>query len=435
MVVAFLLSLAYSFYFRIPPLVDAYGYDRTAWNLVLGNGYREDATVSYDEDIAILRVGPGFQFFLAGLYFVFGHRLEAVWISNAILLALTAGIVYLLARRIFRSSPYGFAIGCIAALFIALSPDLITIAGMVMTEALGVFLVAASALLFFWYLDSGESPEHWMRSRTLLVIAATVFAYAVMVRTPAALLALPLFYIWFRQRQWADALVFIAIAVLIFTPWIVRNYAVYRAFIPTNLAFGYDLLAGNHPEASGEFEPFELNKQLTERYGRIEGNAIALREAGKFITQNPMEFLRLTANRISIYFSIARPTGFWFHLRAWERAVTLASSALYAAALFGFGFWGMYKARMAREDVRSRARLAASFFWMMPLAIIFIIVETRYRFLSYPLLAVFAGFAVATGRRSEWRGAVAVAGLLFLNSAIDAARNADRIYARIADLF
>lgn len=433
---ALFLSVAYSFYFQIPSLVDARGYDRIAWNLVQGNGYREDASLSYDADIAILRVGPGYQFFLAALYAVFGHHLAAVWVANAILLALTAGIVYLLARRIFRSSPHRFAIGVVAALFIAFSPDLITIAGMVMTETLGVFLVALSALCFFWYLDLRDENTRWLVSRGALVLAAAVFAYAVMVRTPAALLFLPFLYVWFRRRRFADMAVFVAVAVLIFTPWIARNYAIYHAFIPTNLAFGYDLLAGNHIGATGEFEPFKLNEKLVTDYGRIEGNTVALREAFAFIAAHPIEFLKLTANRISIYFSIARPTGFWFHLQGWERALTLALSAFYSAILFFFGFLGIYKMFRLDPENRARAGFLAALFLMMPLSIIFIIVETRYRFLSYPFLAVFAGFAIASGfRRSEWRGVIAIAVLLISNSFVDALRNLDRVYERLAGLF
>ena len=433
---AFSLSLTYSWYFRIVPVIDAEAYDRIAWNLAEGYGYRENASAAFDADIAILRVGPGYQFFLAGLYFLFGHHAEVVWFVHAFLFALTAGVVYALARRVFRNSPNNGWVGIIAALFIALSPDLITMSGMVMTETLGVFLAALSVLCFFWYLDLQDEDARWIVSRGALVLAAIVFTCAVMVRTPAAFLFLPLLYGWLRRRRFADAAVFIAVAVLIVTPWIARNFAIYHAFIPTHAVFGHDLLAGNHPGATGEYEVYPRNDELIQQYGRIEGNAIALREAVAFVAGNPIEFLQLTAKRISIYFSIARPTGFWFHLHGFERMATLALSALYSAALFSLGFWGLYKARSLEPKDRARAGLLAAFFVMMPLAIIFIIVETRYRFLSYPFLAVFAGFAIAEGFMwSEWKRMMLVAGVLFANSFFDAARNAGRIHERIIELF
>src|SRR3989338_5569494 len=83
---AFLVSLLYSFYFRIAPAADARAYDNIAWNIVLGNGYRETLDTSLQNDNAIIRVGPGYEMFLAAIYSVFGRNYEAVWIIQALLM-------------------------------------------------------------------------------------------------------------------------------------------------------------------------------------------------------------------------------------------------------------------------------------------------------------------------------------------------------------
>ena len=71
-----LLSLVYSFYFKIAPVVDARVYDTIAVNILEGGAYKEDLSKSYEFDTAIIRVGPGYEFFLAGIYYLFGHHYE-----------------------------------------------------------------------------------------------------------------------------------------------------------------------------------------------------------------------------------------------------------------------------------------------------------------------------------------------------------------------
>jgi len=427
----FFVSLLYSIYFHIEPSVDARAYDNIAWNLVEDNGYKEQANLSYDEDIAILRVGPGYEFFLAGVYFLFGHHYQIVWVVNALLSALGAFFVFLITKQIFKEH-WSMPLGLVAAGLIGFSPDLITVNGMLMTETLGVFLIILSTFLFFRFVGSEQKSSFSIS----IVVLAVVFGFAVLVRTPALFLIFPLagYFIW--QRTWKELGVFLVVLTLVFTPWTVRNYQIYHTFIPTNLAFGYDLLAGNHPGATGELEPYEGN-ELFMKEGRIEGNKLALKESLGFIFSHPIEFLGITLKRISIYFSFARPTGFWFHLDGMSQALTLAFSAVYSMILFIFGFWGIYRMKELIATEKERAKMLFWMLLMMPLAIIGIIVETRYRFLVYPFFAIFASY----GLFDMWRGRMelkafaAITLLLFSNTLFDALRNLDRIRERIGHLF
>ena len=103
---SFLVSLAYSFYFQIKPAVDARAYDVIAQNIVAGNGYREDPGGDIAQDNAITRVGPLYEFTLAGIYKIFGHQYGPVWIFQALLHALSAWLIYLTAMLIFAESEY-----------------------------------------------------------------------------------------------------------------------------------------------------------------------------------------------------------------------------------------------------------------------------------------------------------------------------------------
>lgn len=426
-VAVFAVSLAYSFYFRVTPAVDARAYDSIGWNVAQGFGYRESLAGEIEKDNSIIRVGPGYEFFLAAIFYIFGHHYYPVWILQALFLALAAWLAFLTAKEVFGEK-FKPVMGLVAAALIGFSPDLITISSMLMTENLGIFMAMLSTYLFFVY------------TRRVSIGFAVLFAItastAVMVRTPLLFLLIPeIGYLVLRRRIKHAAIVFL-IAAAPFVPWIIRNYSVYGVFLPTNAASGFNLLVGNHHGATGEQEPYQPLAEYVEKLGYIEANNTATREAVGFIIHNPFEFLKITLYRASIYFSFARPTGFWFHLHGLSKILTLITSAIYSVLLFTFGFWGISQVRKFSGDERRRAMLLLAMLVMMPLALIGIIVETRYRFLCYPFFAVFAGygFSELLNRRLELKTAVIIFGILFANTAFDVLRNAARIIERIGGL-
>lgn len=425
---ALLLSGAYSFYFRIQPSVDARAYDSIAWNIASGNGYRESALGSITDDNSILRVGPGFEIFLAVLFFIFGHNYFVVWMAHGVLHAFTAILVFLSVRLIFPENNNRDVIGFISALFIALSPDLITMSGMLMTETLGVFLVALTIYLFFYSIKSEDI------SYIGILFTGIVFGMAALVRTPSALLFLPIAGYFIFKNKIRHLFVFCLFALLIFSPWIIRNYGIYRTFVPTNLAYGIDLAAGNHPGATGELEPYHRNDEVIAQYGKIAGTRQLTKEAVIFIVNNPLEFIKITLNRISIYFSFARPTAFWFHLSGLSQALTIILSSSYSAILFLFGFFGTWFYRRNISDYGDKALWLLYMAAMMPLAVVFIIVETRYRFLIYPPLSIFAGLGIyAVFNKVIPRNILfAIPTVLILNTIFDILKNISRILDRVS---
>ncbi|MDP3999633.1 MAG: glycosyltransferase family 39 protein [bacterium] len=425
----FICGLAYSFYFRIPPAVDARAYDSIARNIVAGNGYRGSLEGPLDQDNSIMRVGPGYEFFLAAIYFIIGYSYEVIWVIQAFLLALSALLVFGVSRQVFKDN-WSFSAGIVAAVLIGFSPDLITMQGMLMTETLGVFLITLSAYLFFRYFNSQR------RSWPIILLLGLAMGAAGSVRTPALFLFLPILFYCFRAKQWNHGLLVLCGAAIIFTPWIIRNYIVFNAFVPTNLAYGVDLLAGNHLGATGELEPYPLADQYLEQYGLVAGSRQLTKETLKFMAFHPLEFLKITFYRISIYFSFARPTGFWFHLHGLSRGLTLALSAIYSAILFILGFWGILKIKNLAGADKTRAQFLTALLIMMPLAVVGIIVETRYRMLVYPFFAVFAGYGLREllSGRLAWKSALYVSLFLILNTIFDAWRNLERVLERISNL-
>ena len=422
----FVVSLAYSFYFRARVEVDARAYDRIAWNLAQGYGYRELLDGPLEEDNAIMRVGPGYEIFLAVLYFIFGHSYEVVWVVHALLRTLSVLLIFLLAQNIFKEK----FIGLVAALLVGFSPDLITINGLLMAETLGVLLITLT--VYFFFLCFRNPTNFWF-----IVALGLSLGGAVMVRTPALFLIFPILFYLGKEKKYKYGFVLLVTIGFLFTPWIVRNYFVYHTFVPTNLAYGVDLASGNHLGATGELEPYVTNDRYLQQYGLVKGSQMLTREALYFIVTNPLEFFKLTIYRISIYFSFVRPTGFWFHLQGMDRIVTLILSVLYSVFLFTLGFFGATKIKYAPPEDRTKMYQLFSMLLVMPLAIAGVIVETRYRFLVYPFFALFAGYGINELRKKE-KCLLCFAGIffiLFANTAFDIIRNLDRIMERISVLF
>ncbi len=422
-----LLSLAYSFYFHIPPQVDARGYDNIGWHLAQGLGYRESLDVPIERDIGMVRVGPGYQFFLAGVYKLFGHHYPPVWILQALFLSLSAFFTYLIAKEIFRESWAEF-VGLIAAALVGFSPDLITVSAMLLTENVGIFCMILSVYLFLRLLRRGG----WQ----FAFLFGVVFAVAAIVRTPAVFLFIPIAVVLLATRRWKDLVVAAFAIVMMLTPWTIRNYHLYHAFVPFSVNSGYNIYIGNHPGATGEQDTTPILTDYIDQFGIIKANQIATREGIQYILRDPIGFVRRSIVRASIYFSIARPTGFWFHLHGIAKAITLIASALYAAILFGLGFIGIGSIKKLPRGDRRRALFYSSLLFIMPLSLVGLVVETRYRFPVYPFFAIFAayGLHLFRERKVSPKLLITVAALLGANTGFDVSENISRIFERISEL-
>jgi 4-amino-4-deoxy-L-arabinose transferase-like glycosyltransferase len=423
MLSSLLFSLAYSFHFRIEPIVDARAYDSIAWDIAEGRGY--------DTDSAIGRPGPGYEYFLAGIYVIFGRSYAIVWIIQALLLAATAGLTYTLAKFFVRGGG-GALVRLLAALFVGWSPDLVSISAMLMTETFFLFLLALTLCVFFRYVGGGKL--RW------LVLGALLLALTVLTRSNALFLFAPIAGWLLYGKKWKHTAFFVLVFLIAMTPWTVRNYVVQGAAMPFNASLGL-LYVGNHEGATGELivgYPRPVGYGDFDAMGQVEADRALKRAGVDYILEHPLEFLKLTIFRLSIYVSLARPFAFWPHLVGSTKLIAAALSSLYAGILFIFGGVGIAAAFRAKDDsvVRAHRLLLLALAIMMPLSIAALVVETRYRFGVYPFLAVFAGLGLAAlSEAKSWRErfyrVAPVLLLVFLNTIFDVVRNLGRILERL----
>ena len=426
---SFVLSIAYSFYFRINPVVDANAYDRIAVNIVEGFGFIEDRTVSFEYDKSIVRAGPGYEYFLAGVYFIFGHNYEIVWFLQAVLHVLSAYIIFLIAKQLFKDG--GEKIGIVSAAIFAFSPDLVEISAMLMTETLYLFFTILIFYLFVRiYQDAGSKP--------LTVVTGISMGAAILMRPPL-LLFIPVFLVLYLYRkQYSLSMLFLGSTGLIILPWVIRNYTIYDQFILTTMIAEYNLWVGNTLLSEGGqiAGGFNVLEDYVSKNGFFGLKQKAQMEFFTFIFTHPFVFIKLTFIRFIRYFSLIRPMGFWFYQVGIGQMIMVTSSLLWIAFLFVTGFSGMVSLLLKKNKIFCYLTVLAL---TSPLVLLPTVVQSRYRFQIYPFLCIFAGyFLVAFIKEKKWwkkKEFFIPTLFLVVVSLIDVFFSLDKVLERIGGLF
>jgi 4-amino-4-deoxy-L-arabinose transferase-like glycosyltransferase len=195
---------------------------------------------------------PGYYYFLAGIYGLFGHSYLAVRIAQALLDTVTCLLIYLLAKEAF-----GPIAGLIAGLVAAAYPPLIFYTGVLLTETLTTFLLTAAALCVL----SLARFEH-VRRQVLLLLAGLLLGLAIITRS-VFLVTVPLVLLWLLTlaegwRGWSSSvrrtLSLLVPIVLVIIPITVRNWQIHGRFvlISTNGGVNFFLAHGGTEQEKNE---------------------------------------------------------------------------------------------------------------------------------------------------------------------------------------
>jgi 4-amino-4-deoxy-L-arabinose transferase-like glycosyltransferase len=213
---------------------DLYRFADIAKNILAGNGFR------YTGGPLTIRRGPGYPFFIAFLYAIFGAHQIAIQLAQCLLAAGTATLAFETARRVFSERA-----GWIAAVLVALHPMVMRYVPDIQVEELLIFLYMLTVYRSVRLLED----ETWLNGLWAgLAVGAAAMVKAVAL--PYAALFMLAYLGWRRAREgsWsgaARALVPIAAMgcgmAIVILPWTYRNYEVTGRFV---------LVSGN---ASGEF--------------------------------------------------------------------------------------------------------------------------------------------------------------------------------------
>jgi 4-amino-4-deoxy-L-arabinose transferase-like glycosyltransferase len=234
-----------------PPLFsDAEYYDAVARSLSGGDGHSvlvtEDAFLPGGPPTAFFP--PGYSFFLALPYALFGPNLEVAHLANIAAGVVTVLLVYLIGARLL-----GWRAGLLGAFIAAIFPSLVFWTPVLLSETVFTCMFAAALLACVCSLTDDTSISWRMAALTGVLTGA-----AVLVRGPALVL-LPVAILWWYliSRRPREALIGGGAAILgaavVLTPWMMRNIIVFDSPVLLSTNFGYNLRVGHASYSTGRF--------------------------------------------------------------------------------------------------------------------------------------------------------------------------------------
>ncbi len=189
-----------------------------------------------------------------------------------------------------------------------------------------------------------------------------------------------------KDSGYAPLLALVA-AVVIFSPWPIRNARVFHAFVPFRTTIGFELWMGNRQGATGYLDeslfPMFNAAELADykARGELAYSSHKAELARQFINEHPAAFLNLSS---------LRALRFWTGTGTRDGSIFFAIHSVFTV-LGGAG--GMFFL------LRSRRNLLASLFalpmLLFPLPYVVTHAEFRYRIVIDPLLTVLSGVALA----------------------------------------
>jgi 4-amino-4-deoxy-L-arabinose transferase-like glycosyltransferase len=247
---------------------------------------------------------PGYPFFLAGLFKLFGQHVALAWGANIVLGSLTCVALYFVGRIILGERG-GIAAGLVLAVF----PGHVFFSSLVLSEVTFTFLVVVATLLVLLI-----SRRRGNRSVLGVLFLGAVIGAAALVRGQGLfLIPVAAIFWWLRSGDWRRALRWTGLAALaalaVVLPWTARNYVSMGSFVPISTNEGGNLYIGNYEGATGRVV-MGAGAWASERYAdlppaeqEIAVNDLLLREGLKFMFTHPIREVQLSGSKIRALYS------------------------------------------------------------------------------------------------------------------------------------
>ncbi|MCI5058073.1 MAG: glycosyltransferase family 39 protein [Flavobacteriales bacterium] len=182
---------------------------------------------------------PIYPTIVAGLYWIFGVKPIVAIIVNQTLLLLTAFICVKILSNVFKAHQF---ISWGLLILVLLHPALNQYTNMVHPFSLDILFLVSVAYC---------SLRLYQKRRNDKLILSLVFAFSILNRASMIVLIFPLVYLIMKASiKPRFAIIFILIAILPSSIWILRNYQHYKE-ISFNSTMGQNLWIGNLPTTEG----------------------------------------------------------------------------------------------------------------------------------------------------------------------------------------
>lgn len=336
-------------------------YDPIAHSLLAGEGFSRGG-------VPVAVSPPVYPLFLAAIYGVFGSSAGAAGVALAVVDALTVGLVFLLARRLF-----GTRTAVLAGLGAAFLPY--SIVQIVYGGSDILFLLLHTAFLAaFVHAWLSARRGAFAAAGALLGLATLCRAVPLLLPALLAVLVLAAGRAPVRERALRAALLAVCFAAVV-SPWILRNWLVFDRFIPVQTLGGLHLFLATYDSDDLPRAGPREGRQVEDGVAR---DRRFLAAAVERIRQDPGAYLRHAGGRLVRMWSKT-------HSGRYEGWLLAANSLLLAMAAAG--------AAMARQRWRLLPLLAVFVYYVGLHTVLLAIF--RYLLPVMPILLVLAAVPVA----------------------------------------
>lgn len=398
----YLLSLAIGLFFVFAKPLSYLSEGDTEYviyarNLLSGNGFSHDAQPPYH--LSVYRV-PGYSIFLSLLYSIFGFNNLVVMLIQVLLNAAVCVLIFYLARRYF-SLRFSYLVSALVAVY----PFTAVFVHVIYSEILCIFLFALGIFLF----EKGRESKKVL----FFALSGLTMGYCLLVRPGTALLFLFMDAAYLLTANFRairkHLLIFNLCVVLVWLPWVVRNYLVAKEFIPLTIEAKEELFWASgsvgkyfenrmsNPGFSREMEKITGILEasvLTGLQRKMEEENLYLRYALKNINDHPFLYLFSSLRRIPrMWVSILVPDdisrGYGYRILEGNKIIFHAIQ-YFMTACFVLAVYGVW---VVRRRIREYIFLILPVIYFS-LTHMFILAEARFTLPARPFLLIFTAIGM-----------------------------------------
>ncbi len=388
---------------------DSVWYDTSARHLAAGDGYVFDPTVwfasdgsrIYPDEEALSPTAiwpPGYPATLAVIYKASGDALWAGRMLNVLCGALTAVLVYAIARKLF-----GQAEGVFAGVLMALFPGHVYFTPILMSETFFLFLMTSTLAAFLYCVLDRERPTLRAVAASGLLAGLTAISRGEFMPFPAIMLVLLAFHVGLRRSPLPAAVLVVSVAA-IFAPWAIRNKIQMGEMIVGTTGAGRVAIQGHHPLSEG-IPSLEIFGRIDHEYAtlprkerELKVNSEGMYRARTFAWDHKLEELRLIPRRMYGLFRSDESAITWtqsnkpvYGEETAKRLINLCSFFFFGTIGFALISWPIW---FRWRDTKRWLLFAPVPFYMLMFGVIFI-GDPRYHFGMYTSLIVLASPGLA----------------------------------------
>lgn len=278
----------------IHPVSDAGAYVRLAENLMNGNGFTDNGSIT------AYRL-PGYPVFLAAVFSI-SHSIPLVQIVQILIDVCSCFFLFRIGSLLFSAKS-----GLVAALIWAVLPSAIVHTSFMLTETLFTSLFLGSLTLLFYKKNQAE----FSFGRGRLFAIGVLWGVCSLIKPNIMLAPISIFLLCFVKERKITAKVFgyigvvIAGMTIVLAPWVTRNYMSFgKATLSTN--GGVNFWIGNNPLATGTYN-YPSDNPIESVSGEVTQSELGYQLGWEFVKSHPLKTIVLAGKKTAYMFVLDSP--------------------------------------------------------------------------------------------------------------------------------